>query len=183
MNKRLNKALFLDRDGVINEDFGYVGSWSDFVFKRGIFTLCQRAIQRGYLIIVVTNQAGIGRGYYTEDEFLTLTELMKERFFQNGVVISDVFFCPSHPVYGLGKYKENNFDRKPNPGMLLKAMEKYNINPEVSVMIGDKPSDTEAGERAGIGHNILVSEVKEYRQKVSENVSVVDDISKVLNLI
>lgn len=145
------KALFLDRDGVINHDNGYTYRIEDFVFIDGIFDLCRAAIKAGYIIIVVTNQAGIGRGYYSEEDFWKLTKWMCERFEQEGVPITEVFYCPYHPEYGIGEYKKDSFDRKPNPGMILKAAEKYNIDLGHSIMIGDKESDIQAASKAGIG--------------------------------
>ncbi len=146
----VNRALFLDRDGVINHDSGYTSSIENFQFIDGIFDLCRAAKQLGYLIIVVTNQAGIGRGYYTEADFLKLTEWMCKRFEAEGAPITEVFYCPYHPEYGEGNYKKESFDRKPNPGMLLRAAEKYNIDLVHSIMIGDKDSDMQAASKAGI---------------------------------
>lgn len=146
-----SRALFLDRDGVINHDSGYTSRPADFKFIDGIFDLCRAAKRLGYLLIVVTNQAGIGRGYYTEQDFFTLTQWMRERFSQEEAPITDVFYCPNHPEYGIGRYKVDSFDRKPNPGMLLRAAEIYGINLSHSIMIGDKDSDMEAALRAGVG--------------------------------
>jgi len=148
----LKKALFLDRDGVINHDAGYTSKVDDFHFIEGIFELCRKAKQLGYLIIVVTNQAGIGRGYYSEQEFLLLTEWMRRRFIAEGAPITDVYFCPYHIEYGIGRYRQDSFDRKPNPGMLLKAAEEYNIDLLHSIMIGDKESDLAAATSAGVKH-------------------------------
>jgi D-glycero-D-manno-heptose 1,7-bisphosphate phosphatase len=145
------KALFLDRDGVINHDSGYTSNADDFKFIDGVFELCRVARQLDYLLIVVTNQAGIGRGYYTEQDFLTLTAWMSERFEAEGAPLTDVFYCPDHPEYGVGDFKKDSFDRKPNPGMLLRANEKYGIDFSRSMMIGDKVSDMQAAERAGVG--------------------------------
>ena len=147
----VNRALFLDRDGVINHDSGYTSSIENFQFIDGIFDLCRAAKQLGYLIIVVTNQAGIGRGYYTEADFLKLTEWMCKRFEAEGAPITEVFYCPYHPEYGEGNYKKESFDRKPNPGMILKAAEKYKIDLAQSIMIGDKDSDMQAANNAGVG--------------------------------
>jgi D-glycero-D-manno-heptose 1,7-bisphosphate phosphatase len=144
-------ALFLDRDGVINHDDGYTSRPEDFKFIEGIFDLCRAAKQSGYLLIVVTNQAGIGRGYYSEQDFLTLTAWMCARFEAEGAPITEVFFCPDHPEHGIGPYKKVSFDRKPNPGMLLRAAEKYRIALQHSIMVGDKDSDMLAAERAGVG--------------------------------
>jgi D-glycero-D-manno-heptose 1,7-bisphosphate phosphatase len=145
-----NRALFLDRDGVINHDAGYTVRIEDFHFIDGIFELCREAKRLGYLIIVVTNQAGIGRGYYSEHDFLLLTEWMKAKFAEQGAPITEVYFCPYHAEHGIGEYKKESSDRKPNPGMLLKATEKYQIDLANSIMIGDKESDMEAAKRAGI---------------------------------
>ncbi|WP_461530854.1 D-glycero-alpha-D-manno-heptose-1,7-bisphosphate 7-phosphatase [Pseudomonas sp. 210_17 TE3656] len=145
------RALFLDRDGVINHDAGYTSSKENFHFIDGIFDLCRAARQSGYLLIVVTNQAGIGRGYYTEQDFLLLSDWMCKRFEEEGAPITEVFYCPYHPEHGVGHYKMDSVDRKPNPGLLLKASEKYDLDMLGSLMIGDKASDMEAALRSGVG--------------------------------
>ena len=150
-------ALFLDRDGVINEDRGYVHKPEDTVFLPGIFELVGAANQRGYKVIIVTNQAGIGRGYYTEDEFLQYMEWQKGVFTSQGAMIDDVYYCPHHPEFGLGKYRVDCDCRKPNPGMLTKAMSEHNVYGLGSIMVGDKGSDMIAGKKAGIGLNMLYS--------------------------
>lgn len=146
-----SRALFLDRDGVINHDSGYTSRAEDFVFIDGIFELCRAAREAGYLLIVVTNQAGIGRGYYSEQDFLSLTSWMRRRFEEEGAPITDVFHCPYHPEHGVGEYRQDSFDRKPNPGMLLRAAEKCGIDLANSIMIGDKDSDMQAARSAGVG--------------------------------
>lgn len=151
MNPPLSRALFLDRDGVINHDDGYTSSIEKFVFIEEIFDLCRTARKLGYRIIVITNQSGIGRGYYSEQDFLALTAWMCRQFEAQDAAITDVFFCPDHPEGGVGPYKRDSFDRKPNPGMLLKAAEKHGISLADSIMIGDKDTDMIAAERAGVG--------------------------------
>lgn len=151
MTAIVKRALFLDRDGVINHDSDYTSRAEDFRFIDGIFDLCRAARKAGYLLIVVTNQAGIGRGYYSEKEFLTLSAWMCDRFKAEGVPITDVFYCPFHPEHGVGEYKKDSFDRKPNPGMLLRAVEKHGINIKCSIMIGDKDSDMQAASKVGVG--------------------------------
>lgn len=146
-----NRALFLDRDGVINHDAGYTSRVEQFHFVDGIFDLCRAARRFGYLLIVVTNQAGIGRGYYSEQDFLKLTSWMRDRFKDEEAPISDVFYCPYHPEHGIGHYRKDSFDRKPNQGMLLRASEKHGLDLKRSIMIGDKDSDMQAASRAGIG--------------------------------
>jgi D-glycero-D-manno-heptose 1,7-bisphosphate phosphatase len=152
----MNKALFLDRDGVINHDDGYTFEQENFRFIDGIFELGRAAVAHSYHIFVVTNQAGIGRGYYTESQFLKLTDWMRAKFSDEKIPISDVFYCPDHPIYGLGEYKKESFDRKPNPGMIIKALQRYEISPQLSVMIGDKDSDMEAALRANIATRCLI---------------------------
>lgn len=148
-------ALFLDRDGVINVDHAYVCKPEHFEFVDGIFDLCRAAGQLGYLIFVVTNQAGIGRGYYTEQDFLELTGWMCETFKARGAAIDKVYFCPSHPEYGIGQYKVDSPFRKPGPGMLLQAAEEFGVDLAGSVLVGDKETDIQAGIAAGVGCNLL----------------------------
>lgn len=148
-------ALFLDRDGVINADHAYVCRQENFEFVDGIFELCRYAKKLGYLIFVVTNQAGIGRGFYTEQDFLKLTEWMCGIFSTEGVVIDKVYFCPFHPEHGVGKYKVNSPFRKPGPGMILQAAEEFGVDLARSVLVGDKETDIQAGIAAGVGCNLL----------------------------
>lgn len=151
MKQAPRPALFLDRDGVINEDHAYVFQPERFDFIDGIFDLCQLAHARGYLIFVVTNQAGIGRGYYTEADFHALSDWMCARFAQRGAPITRVYFCPTHPVHGVGAYKRESLDRKPGPGMLLRAAAEFGLDLERSLLVGDKESDMAAGAAAGVG--------------------------------
>jgi D-glycero-D-manno-heptose 1,7-bisphosphate phosphatase len=150
------KALFLDRDGVINVEQGYVHRRDEFRFQKGIFELCRAAQGLGYLLVVVTNQAGIARGYYTESEFLALTEWMVRRFAEEGVHIARVYHCPYHPVHGVGRYRHDSPDRKPKPGMLYRAQRDLNVDLTASVLVGDKLSDIAAAGAAGVGTKILL---------------------------
>ena len=142
------RALFLDRDGVINVDHGYVHRPDQFEFIDGIFDLCRHARDLGYLIVVVTNQAGIGRGLYTEQAFHALTTWMTQQFSERGIDIAAVYFCPHHALHGIGEYKRECERRKPNPGMLQDAARELGIDLGASMLIGDKESDIEAGLRA-----------------------------------
>jgi D-glycero-D-manno-heptose 1,7-bisphosphate phosphatase len=148
------RALFLDRDGVINVEKEYVHRIDDFEFADGIFHLCATAQQIGLIPIVITNQAGIGRGYYTEDDFLRLTAWMLEQFRAHGIRIGRVYHCPYHPTAGIGEYRRESFDRKPNPGMILKAKHDFALDLANSVLVGDKDSDISAGCAAGVGYNV-----------------------------
>lgn len=146
----MNKCLFLDRDGVINIDYGHVYKEKDFVFRKEIFDICQEAQYFNFKIIVITNQAGIGRGLYTENDFIIINNYMKEKFHAKGIDIDDVYFCPFHPTKGKGIYLKKSYDRKPNPGLILKAEKDHNINLKNSIMIGDKETDKKAAKKAGI---------------------------------
>ena len=150
-------ALFLDRDGVINIDHGYVCKPENFDFVEGIFELVANANDFGYLVVVVTNQAGIGRGYYTEADFHALTNWMCSKFAARGGGIDAVYYCPYHPKHGIGEYKCNSDFRKPGPGMLLKAKSDLQIDMNKSIMIGDKVTDMVAASAAGIARLILFS--------------------------
>jgi len=154
------KALFLDRDGVINVDRHHVHRIEDFEFLPGIFELCALAVARGFLLVVVTNQAGIGRGHYTEADFQRLTAWMLDAFRHRGIEIARVYHCPYHPTAGVGDYRRESFDRKPNPGMLLKARDELGLDLANSVLIGDKDSDIEAGRTAGVGRLVRLAAVE-----------------------
>lgn len=156
----MNRALFLDRDGVINQEVNYAHRPDQIVFVEGIFDLCQAAQALGYFLIVATNQAGIGRGYYTEDDFHHLTHWIHQRFKDRGIVLHETYFCPDHPDHGLGVYKKESFDRKPYPGMLLKGIEKYRLSPSSCLMIGDRETDMQAAHAAGIGKKLLLCDTK-----------------------
>jgi D-glycero-D-manno-heptose 1,7-bisphosphate phosphatase len=172
-------ALFLDRDGVINVDHGYVHRIDQMQFIDGIFELCHAATERGYLLIVVTNQAGIGRGMFCESEFHALTDWMKEQFTAHGVTITDVFYCPDHPEHGVGVYRRHSMMRKPGPGMLLAAAQKHDLDLVKSVLVGDKLTDVEAGAAAGVGYNVLLTNDPQQSAKVPRRVLVMDTLPSV----
>ena len=150
----LRKSLFLDRDGVINVEKNYVFRIEDFEFVPGIFELCAAAQRLGFLLVVITNQAGIARGYYTEADFQRLTDWMLETFRAHAIEIERVYHCPYHPTAGIGEYRQESFQRKPNPGMILSARDELGLDLACSVLVGDKDTDIEAGRAAGVKHNI-----------------------------
>lgn len=139
----MNKALFLDRDGVININHGHVHTIKQFDFIDGIFDLCKLAKDNGFMIIIVTNQAGIGKGYYTEEQFHILNQWMLDEFKLHSIVIDKVYYCPHKP-------EDNCECRKPNPGMIFKAISEYDIDVNQSILIGDKQTDMDAAVSAGI---------------------------------
>lgn len=144
-------ALFLDRDGVVNTEINYVGRIEDFIFVDGIFKLCEKFQNAGYKIFIITNQAGLARGYYTENDFSNLTNWMVNQFQKNGIEITKVYYCPHHPdITGQCNC------RKPNPGMIKQAETEFDIDIENSILIGDNINDILAGKSAGIGLNILI---------------------------
>ena len=149
------RAIFFDRDGVINVNHGYVHTRETFDFIDGIFDIARLAVKQGFKLIVITNQAGIGRGYYTEDQFHQLTDWMCEQFLSAGAPIERVYYSPYHPTAALGKYLKDDYSRKPHPGMILQAQKDLIIDLSYSLLIGDKVSDILAGNEAGIGTNLL----------------------------
>jgi D-glycero-D-manno-heptose 1,7-bisphosphate phosphatase len=150
-------ALFLDRDGVINVDRGYVHRPDQFEFLPGIFELARFWTNelRGS-IVVVTNQSGIGRGYFDEGAYVDLTRWMCARFEAERSMIAANYHCPYHPVHGVGAYCRDHPWRKPNPGMILQAATDRGLDLETSVLVGDKMSDIQAGAAAGVGLRILL---------------------------
>lgn len=155
MSKR--KAAFLDRDGVINYDRAYVHRWDQFEFLPGAIEAMRKLKKAGYALVVVTNQSGIARGYYTEEQYQELTECIKQALTESGTPLDAVYHCPHHPQ---GVVLKLSFDcdcRKPAPGMILLAERDMDLFLPNSLMIGDKPSDIEAARAAGVGRAFWVS--------------------------
>ncbi|HLO84527.1 MAG TPA: D-glycero-beta-D-manno-heptose 1,7-bisphosphate 7-phosphatase [Nostocaceae cyanobacterium] len=173
---------FLDRDGVINIDHDYIFRREEFEFTDGIFTACRLLRDLGYELIVVTNQSGIARGYYSEQDFFSLTSWMCEQFNNQGVPLLDVFYCPHHPQAVIPEYRQNCRCRKPLPGMLEQACQKYLIDMEKSIMIGDRISDLQAAQAAGVGKFFLLSE-KEIGQEYLDICTKLDNLNQLEDLI
>jgi D-glycero-D-manno-heptose 1,7-bisphosphate phosphatase len=151
-----NRGLFLDRDGVINEEIGYLSQAADVRFVPGIFSLCRTAQTLGYKLFVVTNQSGIARGYYTEADFHALMDWMRSEFQREGVQLDAVYFCPFHPEHGLGDYRREHENRKPDAGMLLQAAREFNLSLTDSVLVGDRCTDIAAANKAGLRQAFLL---------------------------
>lgn len=147
----LRPALFLDRDGVLNEDRGYVYRWEDFRWIAGAREAVAAFNRAGWLVIVVTNQSGVGRGYYAEADVHALHARMQEDLAVDGAHIDAFYHAPQHPEAPVEAYRHPDPPlRKPNPGMILQALEDWPIDREASVLVGDKGSDLEAARRAGV---------------------------------
>ena len=152
-----HKAIFLDRDGVINTEIGFIWKPEDITFVAGIFDFCREARDRGYLLIVVSNQSGIGRGMFTEEQFDELMYWMQEHFIAEECPLTAWYYCPHHPEAGQGEYKKECDCRKPKPGMILQAAKEWDLDLSRSILIGDAERDIAAGKAAGVGKNILFS--------------------------
>ena len=147
----LKPALFLDRDGVLNEDQGYVHRWEDFRWIPGAKEAVAAFNRAGWLVLVVTNQSGVGRGYYSEEAMHALHARMNADLSEAGAHVDAIYFCPDHPDAPLQRYRHPDPpNRKPNPGMILQALQDWPIDAERSILVGDKPSDLEAALRAGV---------------------------------
>ncbi|MDF1874414.1 HAD family hydrolase [Sulfurimonas sp. SAG-AH-194-I05] len=168
----MQKALFLDRDGVINVEKDYLYKIEDFEFIDGIFDLCRFYENLNYRIFVVTNQSGIARGYYNEDDFSILSSWMVNEFSKHSICISYVYHCPHHPnISGICSC------RKPHAGMLINAKNSFHLDLATSIIIGDKERDIEAGLNAGLSETYLFDESKLIKtSKATKIVSKLEDI-------
>lgn len=152
----VRRAAFLDRDGVINIDTHYLHRWEDFQYVPGAVDAMRQLHAAGYLLVVITNQSGIARGYYTEAQYQTLTDHMRRDLAAAGVPLAGVYHCPHHPHGQVAPYAIDCHCRKPQPGLILQALRDCAVSPEASLLVGDKRSDLQAGQAAGIGCRVLV---------------------------
>jgi D-glycero-D-manno-heptose 1,7-bisphosphate phosphatase len=153
----MDKALFLDRDGVINHEVGYLHRPEEVRWVDGIFSLARSAVELGYKLVVVTNQSGIARGLYTQTDFDALMQWMQAEFAAQQAPLAAVYCCPFHPEHGIGEYKRDSEDRKPSPGMLLRAALDLSLDLSQSILVGDRCSDIGAAHAAGLSQAFLIS--------------------------
>jgi len=152
-----NRGFFLDRDGVINHEIGYLSRIAEVVFVDGIFSLCRTALSLGYRLFIVTNQAGIARGFYTEADYQMLMEWMCAQFVREGIEFSGIYHCPFHPEHGIGEYKREHEDRKPGTGMLRRGAREFSLDLTQSILVGDRCSDIAAANSASLRQAFLMA--------------------------
>ncbi len=168
------QALFLDRDGVINVEKDFLYKVEDFEFIEGIFEICNYFFNLNYKIIVITNQSGIARNYYSEEDFHRLTAWMVMAFEKKGIKIEHVYYCPHHP-----EITGQCSCRKPEPGMLLDAKKDFSIDLKRSILVGDKERDIKAGINAGVQETYLFDESSSIKNsQATKIVQKLDDIWK-----
>lgn len=172
----MHKAFFLDRDGVINVDKSYVYKVEDFEFIDGVFDTLKYIQSKGYKLFIVTNQSGIGRGYYTIEDFLNLTLWMKNEFKNNDINIEDVQYCPHAP-------EENCNCRKPKTGMVDNILQKFDIDLENSWFVGDKDSDIKCANSANIKNSVQVKSGQDFDENKTDAKYVLNSITEIKNLI
>ena len=172
------RALFLDRDGVINKEINYLHKIEDFEFVEGIFDLCRKATEHDYRIIVITNQAGIARGYYSEADLEKLTKWMMREFASRGIDISRVYACPHLIDAKIEAYRCDCPARKPNPGMLLQAQEDFDLDMAESIFIGDRVSDMTASIRAGVNRLFLFDENAAVSTDLTDKIKLISSLKQ-----
>jgi len=173
----LNKAIFLDRDGVINIEKNYLYKIEDFEFVNGTFETLKKLQNSGYKLFIITNQSGIGRGYYSLDDFNKLTTWMLNEFKKSSITISQVELCPHSP-------NDNCVCRKPLTGMIDNILEKHDIDLQNSWLIGDKSSDIQCAINANIKNTIQVKSGHDFEEKDSKADYVcasIKDVAKIIN--
>ena len=170
------KTIFLDRDGVINKEVNYLYRIEEFVFLDGIFEACNYFQSIGFEIIIITNQSGIGQGFYSKNDFKILTDWMLEQFQNKNIKILDIFYCP---------HSQNSHCncRKPMPGMILEAQKKHGIDLNLSWMIGDKESDIISANAAGVKNTILLRSGHKIDENSSRASFIENSILETLNTI
>ena len=179
----MTSAVFLDRDGVINVDHGYVSTWEQFEFLPGAPKALRELQDAGYLLIIVSNQSGIGRGYYSERDLYTLNQAIAEHLDSTlGVTLSGFYHCPHHPTEAEGEFRQQCDCRKPAPGMIQQAVLDHGIDVKTSLLVGDKDSDIEAGRAAGVARLFKVVDSAQSGASAPD-IQFVTALSEVLSLL
>ncbi|MGN0894276.1 MAG: D-glycero-beta-D-manno-heptose 1,7-bisphosphate 7-phosphatase [Succinivibrio sp.] len=176
----MKKAVFFDRDGVINIDYGFVGQIENYDIVEGVAYSLRQLKDMGYVLVLVTNQSGIARGKYTEADFYKVTSFMQANLALHKACFDGIYFCPHHPQADLEKYRCDCDCRKPKSGMFLKAAAELDIDLDKSVMIGDHASDLEAARGAGIQRLYLVGEHIEEESKKISSIKALKDVRAVV---
>ena len=170
------KAAFLDRDGVINVDFGYVSCWEDFEFIPGAIDGMRMLQDLGYLLVVITNQSGIARGYFNVDDYQKLTNHFQMYLSKCGVQLTGIYHCPHHPRFLRSEDPNPCNCRKPAPGLILQAQNDFMISLSQSILVGDQRSDIEAGSAAGVGTCFLINKQAERVSSLSDRLKQADSL-------
>ncbi len=176
MNK--NRALLLDRDGVINIDGGYIGSIDKFEFMFGLFPFLRAVRDRGYRLAILTNQSGVARGLFSEGDYERVTAHMLSRLKREGIKIELVLACFTHPEGTIAPYARESFWRKPNPGMVMEAARRLHLDVRQSAFIGDNLRDMQAAQAGGIGTSLWLTQEK---QPPSNGIKIVPTFSAALD--
>nr|ADA82647.1 D,D-heptose 1,7-bisphosphate phosphatase [Candidatus Blochmannia vicinus] len=181
----MNNAIFMDRDGTINVDKSYVHNINNFFFIENVIDAMIILKKMNFFLIIVTNQSGIARGLFTKNDFLLLTKWMIFYLKLYHVHIDAIYFCPHHSKGIVKKFKQTCLCRKPNPGMLLDAKQRFNINMTNSYMVGDTENDMLAGQSAGIGTNVLVCSGKETKKRPEKSIAtwIIESLAFLPNII
>lgn len=173
------KIAFLDRDGVINIEKNYLHKIEDFEYTYNCKKALKVFLKKGFKIIIITNQAGIGKGLFSEKDYNFLTKYYLDDLLKSDIPILDVFYCPHHPNAKIEEYKKDCNNRKPKPGMLIKAAKKYNIDMKESILVGDKSSDMLAGMNAGIEDLFLVKSNQTDMKESIKNVPIYNNLYEI----
>jgi len=179
----MNKAVFLDRDGTIIEDVGYLNNPKEIKFIPGTIEAIKKLNQAGYKVVVITNQSGIARGLIREDMLQTIDKTMQKTILAGGAHLDGIYYCPHHPDHGHYPYKRKCNCRKPGPGMILKAQKDLNIDLKQSFMIGDKISDVEAGINAKVKPIlVLTGQSAQFKEKAAEKgIKICQDLNQAVD--
>ncbi len=179
----LTPALFLDRDGVVNREIGYLYKSEQVEFMPGIFELCRSAQELNHKIIIVTNQAGIARELYTEADLHSLMEWMAAQFERERVRLDGYYYCPHHPEHAIERYRVDCPDRKPLPGMFFRASREHGIDLSRSLLVGDRCSDLQAGAAAGVGNLVLLAGTEVSTCEVPARYAIVKTLQEAIGFI